>query len=787
MGVKKICAVFLTLSLLFTACADGTTTSIENAEQGNAENIKEMETQEPLIEKVWVANKSEIPNPDAALPDIVTEDMKVFVGDCRLVNGTVYRILTFALSNGVDSLQYTNMCIQVLKEPYAAWENYVIGFDEWGLGDSCRPWGYTWSTYVSEQGNVYVLLCDSEQDYIGKWSVETGCSVQEIHSDWLSEHTFWDGTYPYGWSANENHGYYFIYDNMAKGDSSFAYKFFDCDFREKKGIPEITDGMVWQIENPSFSDELYMYGCDSEQVTITPEKISVPDSGFTIWKFGQKEPLFQTKEVGMCWNDIVMMSSETEGYLFNVSGIWGFSIEAQSVYPIFECALEPELFADMVFKYGACLQEDEGFQLLTANYENEYFMWEIKEDEKDNTEKQQIEIAVTLEDRFLKQVIADYNKQSEQYEICLRKAEDGENLDDFRARIQAELAAGNGPDLLAANTVVDLSSAAKKQYIMELTKEFDSYSEEVLPSVWKTGMVNDKLYAVPYSCGINTLISSNALVEKRGGWTAEEAMQCMEESGLRHFQGLADEAYVFYSMGLATESNAQIVDWKNGKSKFGSVEALSLLRFAEKYADKESDYVNVYQRTADGEILTHLLYLNNYSSIQIGEAMFDGDVNYIGFPVEDGGSGHLVYGNSFAISRTCEDVEGAIDFLKFLLSRDVQMQIAEQSYQNRMTGFPVSTDALETLFEYMRSEKDGEPRISSIGEFNYEETALSEKQIANLRNVFYQARPMGKNAEILYDFVSEELGIYLSGEKDAEAVLEVLQNRVQLFMDENSY
>ena len=175
--------------------------------------------------------------------------------------------------------------------------------------------------------------------------------------------------------------------------------------------------------------------------------------------------------------------------------------------------------------------------------------------------------------------------------------------------------------------------------------------------------------------------------------------------------------------------------------------------------------------------------LYGYNPIQIATAVFQKREVYIGFPTEDGGSGHLIYGDSFAVNQACSDVDGAVEFLKYLLSEEVQKEMAEEASKDH-SGFPVQREALEQFFDYLREEDEKPEGLSYIGEFAYQQVALTDKDIDRLREMFLTARPMGTKSQKLMSVIEEELDGYSSGSRTAKEVLDVVQNRAQLYLDE---
>ncbi len=67
-----------------------------------------------------------------------------------------------------------------------------------------------------------------------------------------------------------------------------------------------------------------------------------------------------------------------------------------------------------------------------------------------------------------------------------------------------------------------------------------------------------------------------------------------------------------------------------------------------------------------------------------------------------------------------------------------------------------------------------------------ESLAARTEDVENLRQLIDAASLLSNsNGNDLYLIASEEIGIYLSGQRSAEETIGIIQNRVQLYLDEN--
>lgn len=434
------------------------------------------------------------------------------------------------------------------------------------------------------------------------------------------------------------------------------------------------------------------------------------------------------------------------------------------------------------------LRGDGTLMMAGAAYGQEATLWELAEDPEAGqaSDKKVLQLAEMSSSTYLEKAVTGFNQQSSEYKVVLCTAQSGESLSDFRTRIQAELAAGGGPDILSG-LAVRLEAAAGKGYLLDLSEYAAPWEEAVLPSAWQLGQAEGKQYAIPYTCQVETLAASEDLVGEKTGWTRREAMDYMENSGAAYFMDMQDEVKLFQAMGLYADSKGDFVDWESGKCRLNGADAVELLEFAAKYADHESTYMNRWQTVASGETLTMQVYLNSYFTMQAVTAMYKGRESYIGFPTEDGEGRHLISGDIYAVNKACPYPEGALEFLEYLLSDEMQEKIAEVAMKSRdlINDFPVQNKALEHFFTFLQQDDRKWPEdLSSYSGFDFQMASLSDESIEKLRKVFRTARPLDSRTEEIISIVEEEMGSYLSGGKSAQEMLDVVQNRVQLYLDE---
>ncbi len=805
--MKKILAICLVICILVVGCGTGDKAGEKGDVSGSNAFTESAGTLSGIQEKNWVMNDIAMPDGDAALSDIMPEN-----GTCNellldVAGDSVYRMVSLhTLADGAATVEY---CVQKLSPPYEAWENIKLANDNWGAAEVLYPTECALKPYIEEDGSIHMILKGAETYYVCEWNESEGCKSRALPENTQIEEIeeYWVTSFP--WRENDGEE---VYVGTWQG-----LMLYDKDLAAQIPSNCTPEGVVFQIIRNPFTGELLFAGATAETVEATEESWRVSDGGFSIWGTESKEPLYVAEnnektaihEMGcfMDYDACVVWASATEGFLCTGQGIWWFSTgeepgeEDDARAMIYDYAVNGLNYTNPSYPtaVSASFRKDGALLMLTHTTNNGVMLRELVTGEKESG-KQVVQVAITGVSTSFERAVVEFNNQSEEYKVVLRRPGTGEDWDDYRNRIQAELSSGDGPALIE-ETVLDMGDCAKHGYIMDLTEEFAEYEEQLMPAVWLAGQVDGRLYGLPFSYNVNTLIANKDVVGDRTGWTLDEAMEITRESGANAFMHDVTpmtEASLFWNMGLLMGTGEKLVDWENMTCNLNGAEAAKLLAFVKQYTGKEDPGKNEFERIYDGELMTRVWYMSSPMEIQAVSALLKNKEVYIGYPTDDGGSGHLLACSSYMVNQSSPAKEGAIAFLKYILSEDIQNQRVEDFAASECTfldGFPVRADSMEKVYDAMlekaAEEKTAEEEeweaYTGWGSFNgieYETEPITEEQIKVLRTVLETARPYNELSGELVPIFEDEFPAYISGSKSAQEVLDVVQNRAQLYINE---
>ena len=134
------------------------------------------------------------------------------------------------------------------------------------------------------------------------------------------------------------------------------------------------------------------------------------------------------------------------------------------------------------------------------------------------------------------------------------------------------------------------------------------------------------------------------------------------------------------------------------------------------------------------------------------------------------------------LNRNAGNREGAIDFLRYLLSEEGQRQYME--YCSWMY-LPVRRSLLqESLERYQQDVKVPPVQSHDDKGIYFELSELDEEQIETFWRILDNAVPAVFKADDIWSLVDEELQPYFNDARSAEDAAAALHSRVQVYLDE---
>lgn len=388
-----------------------------------------------------------------------------------------------------------------------------------------------------------------------------------------------------------------------------------------------------------------------------------------------------------------------------------------------------------------------------------------------------------------RELVNSFNSLQTEYRLKIKNIEDTENSVNA---LGMSLITGDAPDMIYSIAPEDFFNLRNKGAFAELygfmDEDADCSRDAFMPNIL-SAMESDsgKLFGLPLSFGINTIVTRKDVSDIEN-WKFDDMLALYDAQPLS-----SDMLYAYDTkeemLNYMLRPMSGLIDYESGKCNFDSPDFVKMLEFCNRFVsetdipDKESDgeahqmwYSNKYFRLKNNETLIELLSLcspNSYSctkNLQGGGA----ELTLAGFPSDDGKGGRLAPGRIICINEKAKDKQGAWEALKYFMSR-----VDNSTYDPDYGGFPSMKEGFEAYFK-----KDQSDTHTYNGNLAPPLNADEEKMI---REYILSCDTLGTSMDNeMYNICLEEAECYFNGEVSAKTSAERIQNRIQIFVSEQS-
>lgn len=281
---------------------------------------------------------------------------------------------------------------------------------------------------------------------------------------------------------------------------------------------------------------------------------------------------------------------------------------------------------------------------------------------------------------------------------------------DMQVRLKSELANGQGPDIIVAmpETLSNLSRYIEAGVFFSLDKLVKNDSGFIAgdynSNVMKCGIYNGSRYLMPLSYTVDALFTTGAIMDGTGINTGKEGLVLSDVQDLgRTFKKQKDGEYLISNLDFKDYLlSGGFIDVENSKASLDSPDFIELLKqykqacssvmpvdsFTSRTREKNS---SLLLKEQDAAFISH--QIGGYASLWQAYSGFDKEIDPILYPVP-GFNGQTASSAKIyefaAVNSKCKNTKSAFEFIKFLLSEDIQSQASGY-------GIPVNNKACDKI------------------------------------------------------------------------------------------
>lgn len=419
----------------------------------------------------------------------------------------------------------------------------------------------------------------------------------------------------------------------------------------------------------------------------------------------------------------------------------------------------------------------------------------LSEEEPESEEEIRLAYLEPEGPRYSIKLASEYSR--EHAECPIKMEQNGGDKETFRNRILMELAADKGPEMMWVSKE-DMAILAEKGALMDLKELIpaDIY-EQLFPFAIRDCTIDGKMVGVAPWYSLHTMAVSKK-VWTEDSWTLTEFLD-VAESRTDWELILCPTRFDGYSLFrnlLPGLEGTPFLDMEQGIAHFDHEEFIRLLEFCHQnggaplHSEKEAlassmtvSWDEAERILREGNCVAERWHM--YSGLQgfaSSLAEFGEDIYMVGSP-SYGGSGHYV-GNLngyLAVNAKAEHLDEIKEFISLLLDYENQFTVMGCCVRRDVARDQVVRDEYSGELRILAGKPSSEMAPTSKMELKPDGTSYLEEYLAFLDS----CEPMPDYPSLISAILWEELDGYFSGTRNVEDTVDIIQNRVQLYLDES--
>ena len=400
----------------------------------------------------------------------------------------------------------------------------------------------------------------------------------------------------------------------------------------------------------------------------------------------------------------------------------------------------------------------------------------IRKIEKSEDTRKELTIATMGQSNLLDRLVIKFNNSQTEYHALVRyygsKTEFISNSD-AQNKLYLDLVSGKAPDIIDIYRF-DVENLVKKGLILDLGSCLDSDSEisrdEYMESILKACTIQNTLIAVPLEFTIESYAVDKKIgmeITDKNGWSFDDLTAYLRKNDGTLFDGYSR----FGIMNFMTDSIIErFVDMDERKCDFESDDFTMFMELLKDYPE------NINDDNFEENMVLDSVLASNFEEFQWTTHNFPDGYIIKGYPTADGEERHIIQtSDAYAVMASSKNKDGAWAFIKFCLKSDIRNGFFSPEKK-------VLNDMIEYELKNAGKEQEGVNYSSTMKPFviHYSTQEEIDEILHVMEHVKLSSYSYGEIMQIIY----EETESFFAGDRSAQEVEYIIQDRVQLYLDE---
>lgn len=368
--------------------------------------------------------------------------------------------------------------------------------------------------------------------------------------------------------------------------------------------------------------------------------------------------------------------------------------------------------------------------------------------------------------------VTSFNQSNDKYYVEHTPYSGSLQLEDIQRKLNIEVGAGSGPDIMTADIFPLTTEALEKGVLVDLAPYMaaSGITEEKYYPAYKTFEVDDKVYGVVPNVQVSMISIDAKILDDYEVPDFETFVNKLweypEEVALMPF---GDASTALYYLIVGSEDIWGMVDWEKKECDFSGEFFSRILDVSKRYGEncqKGCEPLLNYMSAVP------MNYEGNKALKAQGRALINFYFDEGNFPIYNDSA-------AFVINANTEVLEGAWAFLSFVMSKQGQ----NLNFLLSPVHKELSYDLLKREFELIKEGKtyiDTEDGGQVKKELADDVDALLEEMTA----LYDSGHRLPYRTDAILSIIFEETASYFSGDKSKEEVIRIIESRVNLYLSE---
>lgn len=563
-------------------------------------------------------------------------------------------------------------------------------------------------------------------------------------------------------------------------NENHSVEMIDKDGKNNKKLYEQCNFISGDNENNLFLGSFKDYQFNIENINLSNSK--------TLWK--------TSSSISKIYTKAFFNKEDKKVYILDVGGISKCNSEdgqaSEQVMDFKDYGLYD--LDSSVYSFGINKNKD----IYVLNTKSQLFKYVIS---KAKINKKIITLSLPYESMFIDAVINNFQKQHPDIKIKIENSiqdeQDASSHDKYVQGLNTQIMQGKGSDIISMSELPYEKYAGKKVFLNlnDLISEDKSFNiNNYKQNIINGFKYNDGLYAIPINFSLPILTVNKKVLNEENiniddkNWTWKELVSIAQKiSKDKNNDGVIDQ-YAFpnidsgYIISYILNSDySKFIDRNKKQVKFDSKDFIDLLNVVKDLSNKK--VMNPNQNflasvvTGNFQIITgsnNVVF--NFDSI-FNYPIVNQDYEFLNLPAYgDNKGGSFTSENSFSINKNTKYKKECWEFIKFMLSDEIQ----RSKYSG---GLPISKTAFEKSLKESIEDMKAQSISMNMKEFNLPNN-ISEADFSTLNKFIDNLSRYSNSEPEIKKIISEESSKFIKGQQTAEQAAKIIQNKVNTMINE---